>query len=61
MQQLSLLEPVPDPRHKLAQVWQSLDEEQRARLVAGLARLIAAAAVRTQRGCVDEREQQDNR
>ena len=41
MQQLSFLE--PPPQQAAAPVWHSLDEEQRARLVAKLARLIANA------------------
>jgi hypothetical protein len=47
MQQLSFLEPPSQPQQDLARVWQSLEEERRARLVARLAQLIAAAVVHT--------------
>jgi hypothetical protein len=64
MQQLSLLEPEPDPRQDLVHVWQSLQDEHRGRLTARLSRLIVAAAVhRAERtgGAGDERAQQDHR
>lgn len=61
MQQLSLLEPLPQSQEDLARVWQSLEEEQRARLVARLARLIVAAVAQTPGAHGDERTEQNNR
>lgn len=53
MQQLSFLE--PPPQQDVVPVWHSLDEEQRARLVARLARLIANAIAPTPGEHADER------
>ena len=58
MRQLDLLE--PDPHQDLVHLWQSLGEEQRAHVVAALARVIAAAAIQTPKGHDDDREQQDH-
>ncbi|WP_276968517.1 hypothetical protein [Metallibacterium scheffleri] len=59
MHQLSFLE--PPPQQGGAPVWHSLDEEQRARLVARLARLIANAIAATPGEHDDERTEQDHR
>ena len=45
MQQLSFLE--PPPQENVVPAWHSLDEEQRARLLARLARLIVNVIVHT--------------
>lgn len=63
MQQLSFLEPLAsdDP----APVWDTLDETQRAEVIATLARVIAKAIPATtafhQPENIDERDQQDHR
>lgn len=59
MQQLSFLE--PPPQQDGAPVWHSLDEEQRARLVARLARLMVNAIAHTPGEHDDERTEQDHR
>ena len=59
MQQLSFLD--PPPQQNVVPVWHSLDEEQRARLVARLARLIAKAIAPTPGEHDDERTEQDHR
>lgn len=58
MQQLSFLD--PPPRQGSVPVWEALDEEQRARLVLRLARLIAQA-IATPGDHDDERTEQDHR
>jgi hypothetical protein len=60
VQQLSLLDPEPDPKEDLAHVWQSLEDEHRVRLVARLSRLIVAAAVGRTGEHNDERAEQDH-
>lgn len=59
MQQLSFLE--PPPQQGAVPVWHSLDEEQRARLVARLARVIANVIAHTLGEHDDERAEQDHR
>lgn len=58
MQQLSFLD--PQPQRDVVPVWDALDEEQRARLVLRLARLIAQA-IATPGDRDDERAEQDHR
>jgi len=58
MQQLSFLE--PPPQENVAPVWHNLDEEQRARLLARLARLIANVIVHTPGEHDDERTEQNH-
>jgi hypothetical protein len=55
VQQLSFLEPAP--QEEAVAVWDTLDEEQRARLVLRLARLIANTTDPTPRGADDERDE----
>ncbi len=55
MQQLSFLE--PPAQEEAVPVWDTLDEEQRARLVLRLARLIAHTTDPTPRGADDERDE----
>jgi hypothetical protein len=59
MQQLSFLE--PPPQQDVVPVWRRLDEEQRARLLVRLARLIANAIAHTPGERDDERTEQDYR
>jgi hypothetical protein len=59
MQQLSFLE--PPPQEDVVPAWHSLDEEQRACLLARLARLIAKVIVHTPAEHDDERTEQDYR
>jgi len=59
MQQLSFLE--PPPQENVVPVWHSLDEEQRARLLARLARLIVNVIAHTPGEHDDERTEQDHR
>lgn len=56
MQQLSFLDPPPQEEAAVP-VWDALDEEQRARLVLRLARLIANTTDPTPRGADDERDE----
>jgi hypothetical protein len=56
VQQLSFLEPPPQEEATVP-VWDALDEEQRARLVLRLARLIANTTDPTARGADDERNE----
>ena len=56
MQQLSFLEPPPS-REDAVPVWDALDEEQRARLVLRLARLIANTIEPTVREQADDRDE----
>jgi hypothetical protein len=56
VQQLSFLEPPPQEEAAVP-VWDTLDEEQRARLVLRLARLIAHTTDPTPRGGDDERDE----
>ena len=56
MQQLSFLEPPPS-REDTVPVWDALDEEQRARLVLRLARLIANTVEPTAREQADDRDE----
>lgn len=59
MQQLSFLE--PPPQESVVPAWHNLDQEQRARLLARLARLIANVIVHTPGEHDDERTEQDHR
>jgi hypothetical protein len=56
VQQLSFLEPPPS-REEAVPVWDALDEEQRARLVLRLARLIANTVEPTAREQADDRDE----
>ena len=58
MQQLSFLDPAPSD--KGAPVWNTLDEEQRARVVAKLARLMAKTIALATGEHDDERTEQDH-
>jgi hypothetical protein len=58
MQQLSFLDPPPQPG--AVPVWEALDNEQRTRLVLRLAQLIARA-IATPGDRNDERAEQDHR
>jgi hypothetical protein len=57
MQQLSFLDPPPD---KAAPVWNTLDEAQRATIVAKLARLMANTIAHATGEHDDERTDQDH-
>jgi len=59
MQQLSFLDPPPPPDQGVP-VWDALDEEQRARLVAKLARLMAKTIDHAIGEPDDERAEQDH-